>query len=84
MNMGYLIAILALIAFIVFVMKLAKSGAILRKKIEDDYRESLRGTDKAKALELGRKYYAMNRPDKKLTMYDEQALTNDLSTMKKD
>ena len=33
---------------------------------------------RAFALELGRSSYASKRPDKKLAMYDEQAIQNDL------
>ncbi len=51
-------------------------------KIEADYKEALRGDDRAKALELGRAYYGSKRENGALTIYDEQALTNDLSTMK--
>ncbi|MBC3785752.1 hypothetical protein [Spirosoma utsteinense] len=52
------------------------------RQIEIDYKQSLKGTDKALALELGRMYYGNKREGQALTIYDEQALTNDLSTMK--
>ncbi|MFB6456550.1 hypothetical protein ACE38W_14865 [Chitinophaga sp. Hz27] len=45
------------------------------------YSECLKGTDKAAALATGRDYYAMLRGGK-LSVYDEQAIANDLSTMK--
>lgn len=51
-------------------------------QVKADYEAALKSDDKTKALELGRKYYSMKRTDKKLTIYDEQAITNDLSTMK--
>lgn len=51
-------------------------------KLESDYKEALSGNDRAKALELGRAYYGSKRDNDALTIYDEQALTNDLSTMK--
>ncbi|PSL42804.1 hypothetical protein CLV51_11020 [Chitinophaga niastensis] len=54
-----------------------------RKKaaeIKIKYDEALRGNGKAEALRLGREYYSAIRG--KLTIYDEQAITNDLSAMK--
>ncbi|SHL99942.1 hypothetical protein SAMN05444266_10623 [Chitinophaga jiangningensis] len=50
-------------------------------KLEEAYKNSLKGTDKSLALDLGRKYYKMIR-NGELTIYDEQAIANDLSTMK--
>lgn len=52
-----------------------------RKKLKEEYDEALRGTDKKNALEAGRKYYRSLRGGN-LTIYDEQAITNDLNTMK--
>ncbi len=49
--------------------------------LEREYKDALKGYDKAKALELGRLYYGSKRRGGVLTIYDEQALTNDLSTM---
>jgi len=46
------------------------------------YKEALKSTDKAKALEYGRAYYSNQRIGGILTIYDEQAITNDLNTMK--
>ena len=45
------------------------------------YEEALAGTDKADALEKGRDYYRAQRGDGSLTLYDEQAIANDLETM---
>jgi hypothetical protein len=52
------------------------------KQLKENYDNSLKGTDKKVALDAGRAYYSALRKDKKLTIYDEQAITNDLSTMK--
>jgi hypothetical protein len=49
---------------------------LLKKK----YNEALKGTDKKAALDAGREYYSELRRGK-LTIYDEQAIANDLSTM---
>lgn len=46
------------------------------------YEEALSKTDKADALKKGRDYYSALRGDGSLTIYDEQAIANDLKTMK--
>lgn len=52
------------------------------KQLKENYDNALKGTDKRVALETGRAYYSALRGDGKLTIYDEQAITNDLSAMK--
>jgi hypothetical protein len=54
------------------------------EKLKAEYEEALKGNDKKVALEAGRKYYSSLRGNGKLTIYDEQAITNDLSTMNKE
>lgn len=44
------------------------------------YHQALKDGNRALALELGRHYYSLMR-DGNLTIYDEQAITNDLSTI---
>jgi hypothetical protein len=51
------------------------------KQIKEDYDIALKGTDKKAALEAGRKYYKAARGGQ-LSIYDEQAITNDINTMK--
>ncbi len=51
--------------------------AILKEK----YSQAIKKGEKALALDLGRQYYAKLRGGI-LTIYDEQAITNDLSTIK--
>lgn len=51
------------------------------EKLKNEYDNALQGIDKKKALESGRKYYAALRNKGKLTIYDEQAITNDLVAM---
>ena len=53
-----------------------------RQRLKQIYDATLRGTDKAAALRAGRAYYQSLRGSKPLTIYDEQAIANDLSTMK--
>lgn len=48
--------------------------------LEQQYHQALKGKDKGAALTAGRAYYSTLR-NKKLTIYDEQAIANDLSTM---
>lgn len=61
-------------------VNVAKSNRL--KQLKENYDDALRGTDKRVALETGRAYYSALREDGKLTIYDEQAITNDLSAMK--
>ena len=49
-------------------------------RLESLYRIALEGSDKGYALELAREYYAFKRGGS-LTIYDEQAIANDISTM---
>lgn len=46
-----------------------------------DYQDALQSGDRNRALQAGRSYYGFLRKGK-LTIYDEQAITNDLSTMR--
>lgn len=50
-------------------------------KLKKAYSDALNGSDKREALNAGRANYSDLRKGK-LTMYDEQALTNDISAMK--
>lgn len=51
------------------------------KEIYIQYQNALKRKDKVQALELGRKYYVMLRRRNRLTIYDEQAITNDLNSI---
>lgn len=60
------------------------AGNVRKKRIaalKRYYEELLQRTDKRAALDAGRAYYAALRGNHTLTVYDEQAITNDLSTM---
>lgn len=56
------------------------------KKYFREYQDAIHSGDKGNALYLGRRYYARIRGGVlgrgQLTIYDEQAITNDLTTMK--
>jgi hypothetical protein len=76
--------------FIVFIVL---SGAVLiwlfiyvtgskgNWELEAKYKECLQGTDKRAALSAARAYYQSLRRNGNLTLYDEMAIANDLSTM---
>ena len=63
-----------------FKFKRQKEAKEKTLQLEIDYKELLKGNDKTKALDAGRAYYS-NLRGGKLTIYDEQALTNDLNSM---
>ena len=71
------------LVFLIVIVGIFLAGAKSKANAENKrlFHEALQGDDKAKALALGRKYYSGIRSDGKLTVYDEQALTNDLATM---
>lgn len=52
------------------------------KLLESIYQSNLCGTNKSEALRSGRAYYSSLRKDDILTIYDEQAISNDLNSMK--
>lgn len=72
------LVILGVIALIVSAV--VKSNITKNKKAR--YDAAVARGDKSAALSLGREYYASMRSDGKLTIYDEQAIANDISTMK--
>lgn len=50
--------------------------------LRSDYETALRGYDKREALNKGRIYFAAMRKNNRLTLFDEQSITNDINTMK--
>ena len=87
MDSGFVltVALLFIVFFIVYRNiqkgKRQKHETEFLRKLKNDYDTALRSGDKAKALELGRNYYRYKR-NHELTIYDEQAIANDLSAMK--
>ena len=77
--MGVIVFIIIVIIIIAVVINVSNSNK--RESLKSEYENALEGTDKTNALEAGRAYYRFLRKDKKLTIYDEQAITNDLNTM---
>ena len=52
-----------------------------KKEIKEAYENALKNKNKSLALKLGREYYSSLRADGNLTIYDEQAIQNDLLSM---
>lgn len=74
----YIAAFIVFIA-IVILYGIGKSDHL--KTLKRQYEQALKGADKRAALDAGRAYYSYMRDGKAPTIYDEQAITNDLSTM---
>lgn len=70
-----------IIIIIVVGILIAIGVLVNRNKLKSEYEEALRGTNKQRALKAGRAYYSALRSGT-LTIYDEQAITNDISAMK--
>ena len=77
MDSSTLIFVVAIVAVILFYIQKNKRIAELKR----DYDDAIRSGNRGMALQAGRKYYSAIRQNGKLTIYDEQAITNDLSTM---
>ena len=78
---GFLV-FLGIAGFITIVILIARDKQKKTANLKIEFEQALLGTDKRLALAKGREYYASLRSDGKLTIYDEQSLTNDLNTMK--
>ncbi|MEI6949746.1 hypothetical protein V9K67_21340 [Paraflavisolibacter sp. H34] len=82
--MGFAIFLLIVLVICIFLLINGSRKDRKRKaytiKAKQDYDQALRSGDKRAALEAGRRYYSLLR-DGNLTVYDEQALANDLNTM---
>ena len=73
--------VLSFVGVLAFAVWLDIEAADETERLRIAYEEALAGTDKADALEKGRDYYRAQRGDGSLTVYDEQAIANDLETM---
>ena len=77
--MEILFILIVVAGFIIFFITSTNSDTE-SKKLWSAYQQALKSGNKRDALTAGRAYYAKKRGGK-LTLYDEQALTNDLATM---
>lgn len=76
-----MVILILIIAVIVIAIAMANSSAKKLAELKRRYEGALRGSDKRLALDCGRAYYSALRKKKMLTIYDEQAISNDLTTM---
>ncbi|MBO9660623.1 MAG: hypothetical protein J7527_17510 [Chitinophagaceae bacterium] len=53
-------------------------------RLTREYDSALAGVNKKEALKVGRLYYSALRKNKALTLFDEMAIANDLSTMRQE
>lgn len=73
-----------IVLFAIFVLIWATSDSTNEKEIEhlrQIYIAALSGSNRKTALLAGRSYYSAARKNKSLTIFDEMAIANDLSTM---
>lgn len=84
--MEYLTLALLIAAVIIAVVYIAKTGSTSDsnnklRELKQAYEKTLASNNKRAALDAGRAYYSAWRENKTLTVYDEQAIANDLSAM---
>ena len=79
MNEFLIIAVAIFIVAVIFFYQ--KGNKSFKREKKQRYMEAIRSGNRTRALEAGRDYYAYMNGGK-LTPYDEQAIQNDLSTMK--
>ena len=82
MSSPLLVAITIAIAVVIVLIILAlRDKGRHAQKLKAEYDEALKSGDRGRALQAGRAYYAALRTGSTLTIYDEQAIANDLKTM---
>lgn len=74
--MEILLGIIVIVGVIMFFN--SQSNKNKSQELYTAYRKALATKDKAASLEAGRAYYRFKRKDGRLSMYDEQAIANDL------
>jgi hypothetical protein len=72
------LVIIAIVFALIFMSNNAKAKEL--EALKQEYDRALLSGDKKAALTAGRNYYSRLR-NGKLTIYDEQAITNDLTAM---
>lgn len=75
--MEYVIGAIIVVALYFYI----KNKMDTEKRLKRRYEEALKGTDKKVALDAGRAYFGHLRQGKKLTMHDEQTISNDMAAM---
>lgn len=77
-----IISVFGIIGIIAAIAASSEAKSDELKKLKEKYDSDLSGPNKREALNSGRAYYGHLRKGKGLTIYDEQAIANDISTMK--
>ena len=72
---------IALVMYFLYNLYHNRGRKALLKKKREAYIKAIKSGDKTKALDAGRDFYSFKRKGR-LTIYDEQAINNDLSIMK--
>lgn len=76
-----MLIVIAIILFILIAVLVASGKSKRLAGLKQQYGKALQGSNRKAAPDAGRAYYAALRNDKALTVYDEQAIANDLNTM---
>jgi hypothetical protein len=71
---------LLLLLVIIWYERSARAKRIVIARLKQRYEQAIRDGDKKLSLQLGREYYGMLRGGS-LSIYDEQSISNDLSTI---
>lgn len=79
--MEFVITTIIILGMVIVAFFNTKNKTKQLETLKQAYDRALKGPDKRAALEAGRAYYSSLRKNKILSIYDEQAITNDLSTM---
>lgn len=79
--MESLLTLIITVAVAAALIQISRNKTKRLRELKLAYERSLKGTNKRTALAAGRAYYSALRKTQTLTIYDEQAITNDLSTM---
>lgn len=77
----YGLATIAGFFVLIFLYRGVRGRKMLEERLIKEYQKALKGTNRQEALATGREYYKFLRPDRKLTIYDEQAIDNDMKMM---
>jgi ABC-type siderophore export system fused ATPase/permease subunit len=80
MDSTLLIAILCIVIFMTVAILIQRGRKLIAKEKEAKYKQLLKSGNKELALKAAREYYSYLRGGR-LSIYDEQAISNDLATM---
>lgn len=78
--LALVVALLVVLFYLLSVLNKRKEKVLTI--LWNNYQTAIASGNKQRALNAGRAYYAARRGTGRLTIYDEQAIANDLSAMK--